>query len=114
MTVSLLCIVCSGILAFLGKILDVVQKDVAESLTAWSVMFYVMAVAMLLLAVIEFVYFFIRIKRRASRKNEITRFNFPAGKGKPQIALNGIYVGGNAKNQGKNASKQAPGKKRIN
>jgi len=76
-------------------------------------MFYVMAGAMALLAVIEFVYFLIRIKRRASRKEEFTRFNFPTGTQNPKSALNGTYVGGNAKNQGKNASKQAPGKKRI-
>ncbi len=34
MTVSLLCIVLSAILAFLGKILDIVQKDIGESLAA--------------------------------------------------------------------------------
>ncbi len=113
MTVSLLCIVLSGILAFLGKIIDVVQKDIEESLAGWSIAFYVMAGVMALIAVIEFVYYFIRIKRRESRKDEIMRFNFATGTQKPNSVLNGIYIGGNAKNQGKNAGKQSSGKKRV-
>lgn len=69
LTISILYMIAGGIFAFLGKVLQIIQQYVQDDLLGWVVCFYVIAGLWAVLAIIEFIFGFIRSLRRRLRGN---------------------------------------------
>lgn len=112
MVVSLLCVVCSALMAFMGTVIGIVKQEYSvEGLGAWGLGFYIMAAILAFVAVIELIRSIAMLHRRKSRlKDEEKAFSVLQFHNKRPI--NGIYVGGNDKKKGKSAGNT--GKKYLN
>ena len=78
MVVSLLCVVCSALMAFMGTVIGIVKQEYSvEGLGAWGLGFYIMAAILAFVAVIELIRSIAMLHRRKSRlKDEGKAFRF--------------------------------------